>query len=235
MKLLYTNGDSWTHGDEIPLNRHVGNEYNLPGITSRYYGTWPWYLSQLLDIPVCVNDGTGAGSNNRIFRKTTEFISQWLRKGKNPADLMIVIGWSMSERTEFATHGTYYRITPRGQYGPMISKDITELIETYATYGYILHDDTLANRRQVSYMITLRQLCSGLGIAYYDFAALGTAPPELREIAYSNYDNLLPNLLGGLSTWHIYVADNKQPTHEFGHPTVGTHKHWAEVLAKEIR
>ena len=78
-KTIYCNGDSWTYGDEIFLSENN----DITHINSKYYNSWPWFLSKELDIPICVNEAINAGSNDRIFRKTIEFIKSYIKKGKN--------------------------------------------------------------------------------------------------------------------------------------------------------
>ena len=115
MKLVYANGDSWTHGDELSAFDDIDQT------SVRYYNSWPWKLSQILDIPVCVNDAQGGTGNLRIFRRTNEFIYRWIGSGKSVSDLLVVVGWSTPERTEI---GEGKGIYPKQIQGPLYFTDL---------------------------------------------------------------------------------------------------------------
>lgn len=68
-------------------------------------------LSQHLDIPVCVNDAQGGASNARIFRRTNDFINNWMGSGRDPKDLFICIGWTSPERSEVSSGEGIYSVT----------------------------------------------------------------------------------------------------------------------------
>jgi hypothetical protein len=216
MKLLYTNGDSWTHGEEIvePLD----------GNSVRYYNTWPWFLCQLTNIPLCVNDAVGAGSNDRIFRRTSEFILNWIGQSKDPKNLTIVLGWSTPERTEIALKDRHCRITTNAALD-----SASGLVRRFQNVYYSIYDDEQGMLKQVRYMTILRMLCKNLGIAYYDFIAMGDQPDIYNTIATNKFNMPLYNLYGPTS-WKKYAYLNKHTVYTHGHPTIESQKIWAEQL-----
>lgn len=228
MKYLYTNGCSWTAGDEI-------NHYNAIMTNNlRYYNTWPWYLKEKLDIPILINEATGGGSNKRIFRKTVNFIDNYIKSGKNPKDLMIVNGWSTEERTEVAVKNfkadtQYVRfLIHRALDGFALDSHTTNLIEQYHKIYYELYDTDIAIEETVFYLKTLRTLTKGWGITYFDFPAL-----VFWKNQYHPY-------LNNLHDFHVKsfietVNEHSWPTHKFGHPTIETHQKWADVLFSFIQ
>lgn len=226
MKFLYANGDSWTEGVEIP---NSGVMYD----TDKFYSTWPWHLSQILDIPVCVNEGLGAGSNDRIHRKTSEFIFNWVGQNKNPANLIIVVGWTTAERIEIPIKTEYMRVTIQQSFtdSGMETKSMRLLRDAY----YSLHDDYKAHLKLVKYMIDLRLLCKGLGIKFYDFVAIGKPFSFFEDLAFNTYNLKLGAESLSSRTWNQYVSDNNHTTYPFKHPTIETHKLWAEHLSKGIK
>jgi len=90
IKTLYANGDSWTFGQEL-------KDDNTDHLTYKFYNTWPWHVAQELKIPQLVNEAQGGGSNDRIFRKTIDYIRNY--KG-NPEELLVIVAWTTYERFE---------------------------------------------------------------------------------------------------------------------------------------
>lgn len=223
-KLLYACGDSWTAGEEIPATSPTGD-------VDRYYNTWPWFLCQELDIPMCINEGAGGGSNLRIFRKTNDFILGWIGKGKSVNDLMIVIGWTIPERTEVFYKGNYNKITPHAILGPAAGDPVLEGFKDmyYSTCDI---DNTFAET--LRYMLNLRMLCSSFGIAYYDFIAIGPRPFRFKKEAYTNFNLQLENLYSR-GTWTDHINTHNHTRYPKLHPTIESHKLWAVELAKAIK
>jgi hypothetical protein len=227
MKVLYANGDSWTHGDEIA-------DFELIDRTSsRYYNTWPWKLSRILDIPVCINDAQGGTGNLRIFRRTSEYIYRWLGTGRSPKDLTIVIGWSTPERTEIGEGQGIYPIQIQGfLHFTDLPRDDTSL-ENYRKAYYEVYSDDYGKNLTALYMMNLRLLCSGLGIKYFDFIAIGNQPQDWQHYAKSRWGVELKNMYMN-GTWSALVYKNEWPKHQYGHPTKETHDIWADLLSKEL-
>ena len=228
MKTLYANGDSWTHGDEIPDTKNMNCHSN------RYYGSWPWLLSRELKIPLCINDGVGGGSNGRIYRRTCAYIINYLAAGYDPKELLIVIGWTTSERSELAVSGCHVRVTPnkvlvRYNISPSEEKTLDEFSKVY----YRLLDVDLSQINLVQLMISLRLLCQGHGISYYDFVAIGHTPEQNMVIAKEKFNTVLDNMYP--CTWNEYCSVHKESRYPQSHPTAQTHSNWAKLLAGKIK
>lgn len=228
MKTLYTNGDSWTHGDEIvDIDGHDSS-------STRYYNTWPWFLSQQTGIPVCINDSQGGASNIRIFRRTNNFINNWIGSGKNPKDLTIIIGWTTPERNEVGNGNAIYSITIQ-DFLRLHSIEVDEyLLKQYRTAFYNVYSDEYGEHMTATYMSNLRMVCRGLGIKYYDFIAIGKHPSHWQEIIKTKWNLEIDNMYFK-NTWNGEVVENNWPRQQYGHPAIETHKLWANVLAKEIK
>ena len=226
IRTLYANGDSWTAGEEIPYTTPLGCG------TDKYYGTWPWYLSRELSIPLCINDGFGAGSNDRIYRKTMKYIIDYMAAGKDPKELLIVLGWTTPERTEVGISGRYIRITPNTILNYMISDEETTMVKQYAKSHYSVYDTNLAETQLVQNMLSLKLLCEGYGIQYYDFIAIGRPPEIIGEIAKEKFNSVLDKTYPW--SWNDYCYTHLETRYENLHPTSKTHSNWAKVLAKVI-
>jgi len=111
MKHLYANGDSSTHGDELGVIDENGTYDKEYRNTHCYVGQ----LAKLYNLDEYFNDSVGGGSNDRIYRRTLKFVSEWIASGRSPEDLFVVIGWSNASRTEF-----YYE--PRLEEGDEFNK-----------------------------------------------------------------------------------------------------------------
>jgi hypothetical protein len=221
MKILYSNGDSWTFGCEFQVNSPMDE-------VRRHYTVWPQKLAEILEIPLVVNEAVSAGNNHRIFRKTCNFILNWVGKNKPSKDLLIVLGWTTPERTEIAVNGKYCRITSNG-----VIDRITKKLNIYQLLYYDFYDDLEGMSTQIRYMQTLRCICQGLGIRYYDFICLGNAPDEYNRLSLENIGMPLENFYVK-TTWMNHVYLNKLSVHKNGHPTVETHDQWANTLSREL-
>ena len=232
-KFLYCNGDSWTYGEEI-----LGENHQLH-VNEKYYNTWPWFLSQELDIPVCVNDAVGAGSNDRIYRKTYQFIKDYIRKGKDPKQLLIVIGWTTPERGEIGISSNdmdveYIRLTSQVVLNPSGSLNKTTMgdIKTYRDNLFNLYSENSGIQKQLMFMDNLRFLCKQFEIEYYDFVAIGYWPPKItekaREIKVKLYNFYM------IESFNNAVQNNNWTIHPLKHPTPESHKKWANVLKNFI-
>lgn len=232
-KIIYCNGDSWTYGEEI--DHHIG----LLHINEKYYNTWPWFLSQELEIPICLNEGVGAGSNERIYRKTFDFIKNYIKKGKNPKDLMVVIGWTTPERTEIPLMLTsqieHVRITPHSiiGIGLLDDQELLKDIEDYRTHYFNLYNEKIGINNLITYMDNLRFLCKELGILYYDFIAIGYSPDIIKT--YAEKRNIILDNFFDEGSFNEFVVKNNWSTFIYKHPTPETYKKWSLILKNFIK
>jgi len=220
-KLLYTCGDSWTAGDEL------GDIHKDHQPTIKYYQSWPWHLAQNLDIPMVINEANGGGSNIRIFRKTNKFMLDWIKKGKNPADVLIIVGWTTPERSEIPYKKRIYRVTIQNVISYAANFIGRDLLEKYRQAFYDLYEDDYGIQMQLLYMCNTRVTATQLGFKYYDFMSLGCDPQFFKD-----QHPLLENLF--YVTFQKKIADEKLTTLKFGHPTEEGHKFWADLLKKDL-
>jgi hypothetical protein len=83
-------------------------------------------------------------------------------------------------------------------------------------------------------MTNLRTLCKGLGIKYYDFIAVGKPPHYWQEVIKKKWNLEIENMYLK-SSWLEEVHRSNLSVYKYKHPTVETHKIWANTLAKEIK
>jgi hypothetical protein len=233
-KCLYTCGDSWTFGDEICEYTNVTvNDYTI-----RHYNTWPWFLTRELGIANCINEGLGGRSNQRIFRRTINFIFKWIESGKKPEDLLIVIGWTSPERYEIPVlnkdeETNYVGLTVGDPiYRTHLFEDgMKKRLGTFNRLFYELIDvDGTSTDNNISQMKLLRIVCEYYGIDYYDFFAIVTHPMTIKNKSTNGeFDNLFNK------QFEQTLLENKWSKHKHGHPTIESHKNWAKELKSFIK
>lgn len=232
-KYLYCNGDSWTSGEEI-YSENPQEETN-----ERYYNTWPWFLSQELNIPVCINEGIGGGSNDRIYRKTFDFIKNYIRSGKDPDDLLIVVGWTSPERGEIQILDNenitrFTRITTTGILNG-VEKENKELmgdLDNYRDHLLNLYSEEVGIEKQIRFMDNIRFLCDQLKIKYYDFISIGFWPPKLLERATEMKIKLKD--FYRMTSFTEEMKNKGWEAYTGKHPTPESHKKWAILLKNFI-
>lgn len=106
IKILVTNGDSNTAGDEMPD----------PGFT------WPYRLAVACGFEGISNIAQGGNSPQAICRTTIEALHELVDVRKiNPEELLFGIMWGIVERTEFADeNGTWIKAYPSAMDDPKI-------------------------------------------------------------------------------------------------------------------
>lgn len=236
MKCLYANGDSWTYGEEIV----DGSSDNL---TVKYYNTWPFFLSQHLDISICVNEALGGGNNERIVRKTLDFIFKWVKDEKNPSDLLVVIGWTSPERCDVGFKGVdgkivHSSVTPSDilNYVPKnTSNENLEQLKIFKKSFYSLIEEEDMIDKHFKQMLQLRLTCKALGIHYYDFFAFSVGYlTHLKKIKDLGFEEHWKNFNSDFSFRDLLFKEGWGVL-QYGHPSINAHKKWSEILAEKIR
>lgn len=117
---LYTNGCSWTAGNELEFdpivqqlladkklridsnrkwilidedNKHVGHVTDFWPMFN-----WPKKLSERLSVTRLIDQSLGGSSNSRLLRTTCEFVKQYPAECRE--NLLMIIGWTISDRSE---------------------------------------------------------------------------------------------------------------------------------------
>jgi hypothetical protein len=130
---LVTNGCSWTFGQGLPDNRSQA---------------WPKLLSNKFNIPL-VNLAIPGSGNDRIHRRTFEYVFQNLPTGSKP---LIVIAWSQFFRREAWYEGNIkrYRIVAN----PLTPDNLDE----HQRAMYIHYNDKIFNKETLAYKTSLKSL-----------------------------------------------------------------------------
>jgi hypothetical protein len=236
-KVLYTNGDSYTFGDELLKPR---------------INAWPYELGHKLKCDKVVNHGASGGSNQRIFRTTIEWLLKYINDGGSTEDLIVVIGWTNPDRVEFRcdvdfkkilnddsdkyddenlkfstdTHKVYTSIIPN------ISKNrFGEIHELYIKY---LYDREQCLDTTASYMYHIQEFLKTHNIKYLFFMSFNDFTHEMNS-----YDILLWNFIDKEQfiddyTMDKYVINNKVKLGNKYHPLEEGHRKWTKILLEKI-
>lgn len=168
---MYVNGDSWTFGQEL---RDDATDH----LTYKYYNTWPWHLSRSLEIPVLHNDALGGTSNDRIYRRTLEFIKNY--RG-DYTELLVVPAWTTYERREVAYDKTETHNNGYSEWEQTYVRYVSVLMNAKPNVqtGDVLQDVAIADWHKSSTILnsqqhnantfynqqyTLKHVCESLGI-----------------------------------------------------------------------
>lgn len=146
--ILYANGCSFVEGAELlkPLD-----------------SAWPTILAKKLGMQ-CINEGSSAGSNARIFRTTYEFIFNNIINTKDQIqEHLIVIGWTSVNRYEVYAnkYSTYLKIL-NGRHNRFdVFPDVLSESEYKITNDFFkMYNSSTENTTQtLSYVICLLTIC----------------------------------------------------------------------------
>ena len=86
IKKLYTIGDSWTYGWDLPGS----NDYKV-----HKKDAWPTLLAREFNCEL-INEAWGGAPNDWMFRRTIE----WVCQQKSFDDTAVIVGWSEPNRRE---------------------------------------------------------------------------------------------------------------------------------------
>jgi hypothetical protein len=237
MITLYTNGDSWTQGDELglPYKEHETE-------AEQYYWSWPWQLHKLLGTTMCFNDAVKGTSNNRIFRRTTNFIRNY-NKHYNPRELIVVVCWTTLDRDEIPidVNDTGWHI-PIQMYGVKLPNhsEISKLDATttealnqiHKPYTMTLPGIKVRSELQYSRMWNLKQICDSLGIKLIQSWALDIPQfdPTHNDFVKQWIDDIkyLPEIFIN------YCRKKNYPLGPGGHCYKDGHEGWAKYIYENI-
>ena len=232
-KIIMCNGDSFTH------------EYHLP-IEKR----WTTLLG------VQHNLGVGAGSNDRIFNTTIEFLNQ------NFIDIMI-IGWTSHNRTFFNyKDGTKIIICNDRAFNDThgVKSQYPDIVKFY--YQHIFNE-YVQFRNTLEYMVHLQNYCELSNIRLINFlsvpnkedfseeslkkisshAFMDRSTEQLIKNGILHNTNILKSLIAKLKpiNWvnnSVFFSMSEHckdfPTDKIGHPDVEGSEHWFKTIKNYI-
>lgn len=270
---LYTNGCSWTAGSEVELSPEfltfmqkngwsrqnaadpfnwnlVDAAGNMVTTVDQHWDKFNWAgkLQQLVstdNLITLVNQASGGGSNDRILRTTTEYVKSLPAKRRRST--LIVIGWTVADRSEIMVDQHWQRFNPVQQFSTTVDTRLLSdpaRIRQYDQYQQHYVTTVFNDRQRIhNYFQTiylLSNLLDHLKIPYYFFNALpawwhaGAAEISFdvitefaSEVAWAeshkNIHNRHDSMFG-------YVHGNNLPVAEYGHPLSISHQAWASHL-----
>lgn len=141
-------GDSFTYGEELADLRSA----------------WPYRLGDKYSADV-VNLGEPAASNDKIVRKTLDYIINNVNPTFKGAIDLVVIGWSSPGRSEFADEIGIYDVWP-GYQGSLFVKDGINWRHNLCDYISKYHSREFYYIRYLQQVILLQSFLKTSGIPY---------------------------------------------------------------------
>tara|TARA_B110000285_G_scaffold196595_1_gene227680 strand:+ start:3263 stop:4087 length:825 start_codon:yes stop_codon:yes gene_type:complete len=143
IKIILTEGDSWTAGDIIDpkleargitnIDHRDNDAYRLPKV-------WPDKLSKLTNIEVR-NTSHAGSSNDGIEKRVISQVGKLLEK-YNSDEIFVIVGWTSPERKDFyykdimdeSDTGRWETIYPLSPFVDLTSSGFDEFSKLYTTY-----------------------------------------------------------------------------------------------------
>ena len=219
---------------------------------------WPSLLGKMLNTDIH-NLAVGAGSNDRIFRTSSQYLHL------NQDIDFLVIGWTGLARSEIPLHnGSYLKITPFGvsaEDGALQSNPPDDYIKNFETKFYQWHYNKFVwVKSLLCNIITLQMLCEKKKIKlkqFFAFEPLIIDQPQLSRICEDSYEffklenlpfppfdardqnvELIQNLIKQIdhATWVGRPTTTMRDTckdfkfDSTGHPMEDGHYQWATII-----
>lgn len=232
MKILFTNGCSWTYGgglDNLYDDETLRNEI-----------TWPAQLKTLMNFDRHVNLAEGCGSNQRIIRTTLEWI--WQQTPKTLQNTTAVIQWTEPSRYEYyypKDMNNSFESLPdrwaRVKVGTVISKTELKDRSSYeemfidSQKRYENYTDIEGLYQHITHCESLASIFKSYGIKYYYWsycATHGNMPPPYKRFFMDRYNWLESS---GRHDWKYERISEKDH-----HPSTLGHKQLAEYIKETI-
>lgn len=210
---IVTAGCSFTYGEE------------LDDLTQ----CWPQQLANKLKCDNLVNLAEPAASNDKMVRKIIDHLSA------NSADL-VVIGWSMPGRSEYADEFGYYDVWP-GYSGKLFVKDGTEWRKELVDYFNRYHNSEAIHRKWMHQVLMMQGLLNDMGIKYIMLSVVQN--DYYKKRIFENYELLVDKVnkerfidfgISGMLEWTHGVPQGKG-----GHFLVEGHQIVANRVYEHIR
>lgn len=236
MKILYTNGCSMTTGEELG-GEHTDSDGFLTSIDLNHKRThgWPYLVATELSMEL-FNDGKGGSSNDRIFRTTIQWFTDYIAH-QDPKDLFVIIAWSDPNRTEYRVDDTWLGILPTSSHSAW-ERQHQKIKDIHKFHQENFLDESTDLIRTLQYMLSLQAIlkennipylfCNGLGSIVTMDKNLNAKTKNIRNCIdatnYIHYDKFN----------NMWFECNGLPRGPRLHPLEEGHQHWANLLLKFI-
>jgi hypothetical protein len=268
---LYINGCSWSAGDEIECDalfeeylkknnlsfmkgdkRKIisnDNEHDLIDI-NKYYNLFNYgsVIVNKLKIQNYINDALGGGSNERIVRKTTQFLFNYPKDKLK--DLLVIIGWTSFDRNEIflKKYKRWERFNPNHEFidtleypSEYTDLEIKFLNNYHEDYVLKIHSEyeRITTLYQQKYLLS--NLLDNLNVKYLFFDVFAFERGFLynnpiNEIKYDNsffWNDTHKNIISEI-TMNAFMKTNNYPIAPYLHPMIDGHKYWGEKIYEQL-
>lgn len=243
---IYANGDSWVAGNGIERDPQLSNR---PSITYTAELAWPARLAEKLRCNH-INDAIGGGSNQRMIRTTLAFLDDWPVHRRS--ELLVVIGWTSSERgEECVSHGEatqWSRMNAwqdfRDQWAKGMSPFPQNVLSQLETYRLIkamyLMNPHAAIEAYLNQVWMLSSLLDQIGVKFMFFNTIDVWAWDNRLDLAKLHRSRLKTMQGSrylgmssLASMSSWCKDRGLSMSPCIHPMIDAHDEWADHLANE--
>jgi len=247
MKVLLTNGDSWTQGDSpaqtinweskmdldwYNIVPHFGRsaDFSMPRnkrVMAKFYDSeiWPKVLGRLLDVETW-NAGRLGDDNQGILHSTIRSVEWLLSQGKQ--DIFVIVGWSSPLRVPvFKTEDKgKYKLAQARPHDENMTLPLDEYEDIFnmdltSTMHYLALQNYL-DSRNIDYLF-FNAFDNVQRIDKYAGRNLNLSKWVDEKVVYSHFDSYIKD--------KYRLSDNSNPKYYgINHPTDICHTAWAEHL-----
>lgn len=120
------------------------------------------------------NLSVAGGSNGYIFRTTIDWVTRYLEQGRDPAELLVVVGWSTDERLEFTWEDTHYHWANGCDWEPIYNDGQGPNFKTWFKALQLYHTDfSFGKYCKIINIIALDNFLKRHNIKYVQLASCG--------------------------------------------------------------
>jgi len=229
--ILYANGCSMTYGAELggeTIINGIGVEEHNPDFRKK--NVWPSILGELLKVEKTFNDAVGGAGNDRMFRTTMEWTSNYLQNN-NGKDLFVIIGWSAPERTEYRINDEWRNIL--SHFSPTnVPQNVIDLQKFHVNE---MMDERKDYTTSINYMLALQSWLQTNSIPFLFFNALHIHWPKIKEVQIlRNYIDRSRYYKFDDRDFCMFTFCDKYPRGPRNHTLEEGHRTWANHLAQYI-
>jgi hypothetical protein len=275
IKTLYVNGCSWTAGNELEqdleFDLHIDNlglykedpadpfnwnlldkkTHKLSAVYSDFYNEFNWgkHIADAVDAKY-INESKGGGSNARIVRTTLDYVLSLSEQDRK--ELLIVIGWTCSDRSEIYLENAWQLWNNTQPFGQTVDRLLFDNEKTISAVERIqeqscvyLNSDTANMQNYFQLVYLLANTLENLGVKFFFFNALPAwwiggdlqckINVEEQFKSYITWHEQHNNILGATDSMYAFIHDNRLPVAKYLHPLCYGHRAWAAYLLDNLQ
>ncbi len=152
---LYAIGCSHMAGSEIRGATHT------EACKENILGAWPGQVAREFKLNY-TNHSAPGGSNEYIMRSTIDYVIKWIHQERDPAELLVCIGWTTNERVEFTWEDQHVHWANGSD--PTSFSEIGDFTTWFKALQLYHTDYNFGLFKKVTYMIMVNSFLKSVGV-----------------------------------------------------------------------